>query len=444
MVEKTAGIHVYLMEELTDARLRCDQLKRLVERAMRLVSESAQKEHIYEVAGDLLHGVPDALFRLDKALDATALAASRIDYEELKQQIRPEKVQELEDVLKNVRVRSFDRRAPQVSEEMIMRKLATGSDVAAALRHIAKVIDEQQSKGVQPSTSKIAGALRAIITAMTPTADEAHRSRFEEGKPADPTKNMDEKDAEKWKTEHERNKDNFKAAAKDDPRWIIAKYPGKDQEGKPFKKGENVLYFPRTKTFLTGSKADAEWRKFQVELADEDVYSNTLKSANEEHRSRFEEGKPADPTKNMDEDDAEKWKTEHEKHKDEFKSAAEPPTLLGALEHVKDYAITAFRKGSNGNIRMALTDLQTIALELGTVLSLLNANGAEFGAKLAGYFLRAKQNYNPAITSPAGLFMARFEQGKPADPTKNMDEEDATKWKNMNEEYGDKFKAAAE
>jgi hypothetical protein len=41
--------------------------------------------------------------------------------------------------------------------------------------------------------------------------------------------------------------------------------------------------------------------------------------------ARFEEGKPADPTKNMDSDDASKWKSETEEHKDEFKSAAGKP-----------------------------------------------------------------------------------------------------------------------
>lgn len=34
--------------------------------------------------------------------------------------------------------------------------------------------------------------------------------------------------------------------------------------------------------------------------------------------ARFEEGKPADPTKNMSEEDKKKWWSEHDKHKDEF------------------------------------------------------------------------------------------------------------------------------
>jgi len=44
-------------------------------------------------------------------------------------------------------------------------------------------------------------------------ADQKLLSRFEEGKPADPTENMSPEDAKKWWEEHEKNKDNFKTAA---------------------------------------------------------------------------------------------------------------------------------------------------------------------------------------------------------------------------------------
>jgi len=39
--------------------------------------------------------------------------------------------------------------------------------------------------------------------------------------------------------------------------------------------------------------------------------------------SRFEEGKPADPTEHMSPEDAAEWKRKHQEHKDNFKSAAE-------------------------------------------------------------------------------------------------------------------------
>jgi len=45
-------------------------------------------------------------------------------------------------------------------------------------------------------------------------ADQKLLSRFEEGKPADPTENMSPEDAKKWWEEHNKNKDNFKTAVK--------------------------------------------------------------------------------------------------------------------------------------------------------------------------------------------------------------------------------------
>jgi hypothetical protein len=55
-----------------------------------------------------------------------------------------------------------------------------------------------------------------------------------------------------------------------DPRWITAKYAGVDAHGKPFKKGEEVLYFPNGKKFYTGAEADRAWREFLSAKGDEE------------------------------------------------------------------------------------------------------------------------------------------------------------------------------
>lgn len=54
------------------------------------------------------------------------------------------------------------------------------------------------------------------LARMTSANEDTKRSRFEEGKPADPTENMDREDAAEWKRQNEKNKDNFKTAAKAD------------------------------------------------------------------------------------------------------------------------------------------------------------------------------------------------------------------------------------
>jgi hypothetical protein len=106
-----SGIIVYLMEELGDARLRCAQLKKHVHDATELIEKSDHRDHFFEVAGNLIYGIPDTLLKLDKALDATALAAARLDYEEIKNGLRPEKADELETALEETRLRYLNRRS---------------------------------------------------------------------------------------------------------------------------------------------------------------------------------------------------------------------------------------------------------------------------------------------------------------------------------------------
>jgi len=55
-----------------------------------------------------------------------------------------------------------------------------------------------------------------------------------------------------------------------DPRWMAAKYAGVDSEGKPFKKGDEILYWPRTKKVMTGAKADQAWLDFLSAKGDEE------------------------------------------------------------------------------------------------------------------------------------------------------------------------------
>lgn len=101
---RQANATIYVQEELSDARLRCDELKRQLVHIMDLVNQSEKREHLYAVAGDVIHSFPDTLLKLEKALGATALAVNKLDYEELRQVLRPEKVDELERVLEEVRI----------------------------------------------------------------------------------------------------------------------------------------------------------------------------------------------------------------------------------------------------------------------------------------------------------------------------------------------------
>lgn len=331
---KEAGIIVYLQEELTDARMRCDQLKKFVDRAVRHISDSPQKDTFYEVAGDLIYGIPDALFRLDKALDATALAAARLDYEELKQSLKPEKVELLEEVLKGVRVRHLDRRAPSAikpspeglafpQEKTAMFKAASKNRVAEALYRIASGVEAASLSPVD-ATMRLHRVLMALaqtpsraVQAMGPIQADSREKVMEGFKGANPdlTDEQLEEIADQW----EANKDVVKDKQADFGSRSVA-------DGlKELLSGHKAL--ARARIILEASLSDdvADVALVDLDKAQK-LVAKCLDQVSRVKSARYEEGKPADPTQNMSEEDAAEWKKQTEENKDNFKSAATSPS----------------------------------------------------------------------------------------------------------------------
>ena len=167
MKDKTAsGIIVYLQEELGDARLRAQQLTTHIASALDLIEESSHRDHFFEVAGHLIHGVPDVAFKLSKALDAAALAAAKLDYEEIKQGLKPEKVEELEAALDDVRLRYLNRRSDSKEETM------NAKTAADALTQFAAEID---STGHVP-VAKLARLIGALESGSKTASDQPKRA----------------------------------------------------------------------------------------------------------------------------------------------------------------------------------------------------------------------------------------------------------------------------
>lgn len=71
------------------------------------------------------------------------------------------------------------------------------------------------------------------------------------------------------------------ASYQDDPRWITAKYDGTDKKGNKYKKGEEIFYYPRTKTILAGKDAEQASRDFDAAKADDSMYESTDMSDSE-------------------------------------------------------------------------------------------------------------------------------------------------------------------
>ena len=398
---KTAGLTVYLMEELGDARLRCEEVVRYIAEATKLIEKSTHRDHFFEVAGHLIQGVPEALFKLQKALQAVSLAASRMDYEELKQELKPEKVDELEQVLKDIRIRHVQRRSDPIRpwEQNMIDDLWKSPEARSA-----KTEDKE--------------------------------SRFEEGQPADPTENMSPEDARKWKEEHAKNKDNFKEAsvpvdrlkgavesierackdikhhlgkgekmpmgdvltlfndirgtsstmvrrldknASEDSKLaaelsmdVAGDFQAASLALKNSARGMNVKKNTCIAVHLIASavgklkedrSSEALFRAYDIMHAsgmwDLKEPLETRLASDDDKRSRFEEGKPADPTENMSPEDAKRWKEEHAKNKDNFKSArTTAPKLAAKLEKLANdlYDLRAEVRWSADEVQELLED----------------------------------------------------------------------------------------
>jgi len=104
-LKTAASATAYIQEEISSARLAVDELKNYIVTAIDLVNASTKRDHLYGVAGDIISGAPRALYKLEKSINSAALALDKIDYEELRQTIHPDKVDELERILDDIRLR---------------------------------------------------------------------------------------------------------------------------------------------------------------------------------------------------------------------------------------------------------------------------------------------------------------------------------------------------
>ena len=149
VVKTAAGITVFLLEELGDARSRLVQLKKYIDEATDLIEKSEHRDHFFEVAGNLIHGIPEALFKMEKALEAAAFAAARLDYEEIKEDLKPEKIEELEKALQDVRIRRPQRRSGEGPTQDDGKDQGAMNTKSAAT-HLSNIAKEVEASGRLP------------------------------------------------------------------------------------------------------------------------------------------------------------------------------------------------------------------------------------------------------------------------------------------------------
>ena len=102
---------------------------------------------------------------------------------------------------------------PKVMKELkddLDRKAITRSEFNELSEAVGNAETEQAARKIVQDHRK--GRTAGELLSMDMFADMLKDSKFEKGKPADPTKNMSEEDAAEWERQNELNKDNFKGA----------------------------------------------------------------------------------------------------------------------------------------------------------------------------------------------------------------------------------------
>lgn len=122
-----------ITEGVTAARVDAHRLEKLISLALALVEKSSHKDHLYQVAGDLIMSIPQALQRLERALDRTSYALAKIGEDHLKDRLSLSDRAMVEDGIQNARpfpggmphtsaervARAWERRAAQSYEEKL-------------------------------------------------------------------------------------------------------------------------------------------------------------------------------------------------------------------------------------------------------------------------------------------------------------------------------------
>lgn len=74
-------------EGVSSTRVSLHKLQHLVKRCLSLVESSEKKDHLYQVAGDLIQAIPEQLTNMERSLDKTLYALSVLGRDSLKSQI---------------------------------------------------------------------------------------------------------------------------------------------------------------------------------------------------------------------------------------------------------------------------------------------------------------------------------------------------------------------
>jgi len=247
--------------------------------------------------------------------------------------------------------------------------------------------------------------------------EDAKEGKFEEGTPADPTRNMSPEDAAEWKRQNDANKDKFKTSALDHLAALDLELTASSLPGVPEAKAAFDL------------DTDAAAMEQVLHLAQLDRVADEMTG-----RIIL----------------------------DQMGGARRLQVMLG-VQHIQflsngvgiKWPNKTPSKGNYVEIRLNGSDLYDMSFfNVGSMTKKLvkKYDGVyaedlkDIFEKQTGWYLRMASEQAHLLVSAATRedgALARFEEGKPADPTKDMSPEDAAEWKKNTEEHKDDFKTAA-
>lgn len=462
---KTASrIVIYLIEELGDARLRAAQLQGYVKEATDLIEKSEHRDHLFEVAAHLIQGIPEALFKLGKALDASAMAAARLDYEEIKTSLKPEKADELESVMEDNRIRYLQRRSDeepmdpkQASDTLLKLAEQTHTSgqlplipllgliasldrpdgrVAAQTSPVTQRVEEGLRKASEailakerPSKATLVASLRDILAEALQIKTEGAGEEFQKVNPA-----ITDEEAGRIDEMHEENKDNLKTAGRAQPSNVLIPnlMNGADKLFNvrvPLRQVSDMiadLYSDATGTSDFSGYANPEIKKVRDAIYDLDRNIGSVARDMENLARTIDRATKTASQSVTASMDPGKW------YKQQFQGGDElyfkPQTQL-----------------KNKNWSGLLVRYYGGRPEAAKQNSVSNPNlWSEVKESEIPPKVKAKFEARLASTETSEDKESRFEEGKPADPTENMSPEDAAEWKRQHAENKDNFKESAD
>lgn len=91
-----------IAEGVAKSRVETHRLQQSLLRAQKLVETSTHREHIHQVAGDLLRDIPERINKLERALDRTNYALSLMGTEFLRNRIPQDDKTEVDEAVESV------------------------------------------------------------------------------------------------------------------------------------------------------------------------------------------------------------------------------------------------------------------------------------------------------------------------------------------------------